>query len=166
MAPRLVEEDQIDKVKGLLDGAHSEKIILPSDIVVAEEFVETAEHKEIYVKDIPAGWIGLDVGRETSQLFAVVIRTAETVFWNGPMGVFEWEPLPGRDRGGGPSHRRGDGIHRGRRWRLGGGPASDRPRDPRCLTCRPAGVPGSNCWKAGVLPGVEVLERWAGGRDA
>jgi len=89
----MVEDEMVEKVKGLLEGAHSEKIILPSDIVVADQFAETAEHKEVYVKDIPVGWLGLDIGRETNQLFAAVIRTAETVFWNGPMGVFEWGPF-------------------------------------------------------------------------
>jgi phosphoglycerate kinase len=89
----LVEEDQIDAVKRFLDGPDSEKVILPIDVVVANEFTEGAEHKETYVKEMPPGWMGLDVGRETNQLFASVIRTAETVFWNGPMGVFEWAPF-------------------------------------------------------------------------
>lgn len=87
----LVEDDQIEAVKRFLDGPDSEKLVLPSDVVIAREFAEDAEHKEVYVKEIPPDWMGLDVGRETNQLFASVIRTAETVFWNGPMGVFEWE---------------------------------------------------------------------------
>jgi phosphoglycerate kinase len=88
----LVEDDQIEAVKRFLDGPDSEKVILPVDVVIASEFSESAENRETYVKEIPPGWMGLDVGRETNQLFASVIRTAETVFWNGPMGVFEWEP--------------------------------------------------------------------------
>jgi phosphoglycerate kinase len=89
----LVEEDQIDAVKRFLDGPDSEKVILPVDVVLASEFAESAETKETYVKEIPPGWMGLDIGRETNQLFASVIRTSETVFWNGPMGVFEWAPF-------------------------------------------------------------------------
>ena len=63
----MVEEEMVDKVRGLVEGTHSEKIIVPSDVVVADAFAESAEHKEVYVKDIPTGWmVSISAGRPSS----------------------------------------------------------------------------------------------------
>jgi phosphoglycerate kinase len=64
---------------------------LPSDVVGAAEFDAEAESRVVPYDDLPAGWLGLDVGPTTRQRFGELIRGARTVFWNGPMGVFEWE---------------------------------------------------------------------------
>jgi len=63
---------------------------LPSDVVAAAEFEENAESRVAPYDDLPDGWIGLDIGPETRDRFAERIRSARTLFWNGPMGVFEW----------------------------------------------------------------------------
>ena len=64
---------------------------LPVDYVVADAFAEDAESRVVPWNQIPEGWLDLDIGPETCEQFAQKIRNAKTVFWNGPMGVFEWE---------------------------------------------------------------------------
>jgi len=64
--------------------------VLPEDVVAAAAFEEDAEAQVTSFTDIPDGWLGLDIGPETRKRFAAEIRAARTVFWNGPMGVFEW----------------------------------------------------------------------------
>jgi phosphoglycerate kinase len=63
---------------------------LPSDVVAAAAFEEDAEAKVVPYEELPEGWLGLDIGPETRERFAAAIRQARTIFWNGPMGVFEW----------------------------------------------------------------------------
>jgi phosphoglycerate kinase len=63
---------------------------LPSDVVGASEFAEDAESGDYPADGLPEGWLGLDIGRETRERFAQAIGDARTIFWNGPMGVFEW----------------------------------------------------------------------------
>jgi phosphoglycerate kinase len=65
-------------------------VVLPSDVVAASGFAADAEAKVVGFDELPAGWLGLDVGPRTREDFAARIATARTVFWNGPMGVFEW----------------------------------------------------------------------------
>jgi phosphoglycerate kinase len=65
-------------------------VVLPTDVVAAGEFAEDAETKVAPYDDLPEGWLGLDIGPETRKLFARHIAGSRTVFWNGPMGVFEW----------------------------------------------------------------------------
>ncbi|OFT98172.1 phosphoglycerate kinase [Brevibacterium sp. HMSC22B09] len=92
----LLEEDQIDTVKGYLEKAEKAgvDIVLPTDIVMAEKFGADAQHWVAPVdalEDTPAGAdaLGLDIGPESAAHFAEIIKQAKTVFWNGPMGVFE-----------------------------------------------------------------------------
>ena len=66
---------------------------LPTDVVAAAAFEEDAESRVVPYDDLPDGWLGLDIGPETRERFAELIRGARTVFWNGPMGVFEWAPF-------------------------------------------------------------------------
>jgi phosphoglycerate kinase len=65
-------------------------VVLPTDVVAAPEFAEDAEAKVTPYDALPNGWLGLDIGPETRDLFARHIAHARTIFWNGPMGVFEW----------------------------------------------------------------------------
>jgi len=65
-------------------------VVLPTDVVAASEFAEDAETKIAPYDALPDGWLGLDIGPETCELFAQHITEARTIFWNGPMGVFEW----------------------------------------------------------------------------
>jgi phosphoglycerate kinase len=63
---------------------------LPVDVVGAAEFAADAEARVCGYDDLPAGWLGLDIGPETRTRFAAALAQARTIFWNGPMGVFEW----------------------------------------------------------------------------
>jgi phosphoglycerate kinase len=65
-------------------------VVLPTDVVTAAEFAEHAEAKVTAYDALPDGWLGLDIGPATRELFARHIDEARTIFWNGPMGVFEW----------------------------------------------------------------------------
>ena len=66
------------------------EVQVPTDVVAAAEFAEDAESKVVPYDDLPDGWLGLDIGPATREAFARTIAGARTVFWNGPMGVFEW----------------------------------------------------------------------------
>jgi len=66
---------------------------LPSDVVAAAAFEEGADSKVVPYDELPDGWLGLDIGPETRERFAAEIADAKTIFWNGPMGVFEWPPF-------------------------------------------------------------------------
>ncbi len=93
----LLEQDQIEVVKGYLDdaAASGKQIVLPSDIVVAPEFKADAPPTVVAADAMPADQIGLDIGPDSAALFARVIAGSKTVFWNGPMGVAEWESFAG-----------------------------------------------------------------------
>jgi phosphoglycerate kinase len=65
-------------------------VVLPLDVVAAHEFAADAETKVVPYDALPAGWLGLDIGPQTRELFTQRISEARTIFWNGPMGVFEW----------------------------------------------------------------------------
>jgi len=87
----LVEDDLLDTVHEISARAResSTQLLLPEDVIVADRFADDAERQELLVTDIPEGWQGLDVGPRTLKLFGEQIREASTLFWNGPMGVFE-----------------------------------------------------------------------------
>ncbi|AEX44304.1 phosphoglycerate kinase [Corynebacterium diphtheriae HC01] len=94
----LLQEEQINKCKELLE-AYADKIVLPVDLVAAAEFASDAENKIVAIDEIPEGWMSLDVGPKTVEKFAEVLATSKTVFWNGPMGVFEFENFSAGTRG-------------------------------------------------------------------
>ncbi|MDA2978638.1 MAG: phosphoglycerate kinase [Actinomycetota bacterium] len=89
----LVEEDMVEVVERLLRSRHGDKIVLPTDVVVADRFTPDAEHETVDVNSIPDKWMGLDIGPDSTRRFAGAVKAAGSVFWNGPMGVFEWEPF-------------------------------------------------------------------------
>ena len=86
----LLEEDRIPLAKELLETA-GDKIVLPVDVVIADDFSNDANTDVVSVDDIPADWQGLDCGPESVKVFEDVLKDAKTVVWNGPMGVFEME---------------------------------------------------------------------------
>ena len=94
----LLEADQIDTCKRLLEES-GDKIVLPVDIVVAGEITDDAPTQTVAADEIPSGGKGLDIGPESVRLFADALRDAQTVFWNGPMGVFELPPFADGTRG-------------------------------------------------------------------
>jgi phosphoglycerate kinase len=85
----LVEDDYMEEARRLME--EWEKLVLPVDVVVADEMEEGAETEAVGVDQIPAGRMGLDIGPRTVELFGEHISGARTIFWNGPMGVFEIE---------------------------------------------------------------------------
>jgi phosphoglycerate kinase len=91
----LLEEDQVDTVRGYLDAARERgvEIVLPTDIVAATEFSADADHEVVAADAIPAERLGLDIGPESARAFAEAVSDARTVFWNGPMGAFEMAPF-------------------------------------------------------------------------
>jgi phosphoglycerate kinase len=88
----LLEADQIDTVRGLLAEAERRgvQVVLPSDIVVADTFAADAQPLVVEASAIPSGTMGLDIGPQARREFAGALADAQTVFWNGPMGVFEF----------------------------------------------------------------------------
>lgn len=87
----LVENSMIDSVSRLLESEHGDKIVLPRDIVAADRFAPDASHEIVSILEIPQNSMGLDIGPDTVAQFSRAIVQAESVFWNGPMGVFEWQ---------------------------------------------------------------------------
>jgi phosphoglycerate kinase len=87
----LVEEDKLDLAKNLIEKAKSKgvNLLLPEDSVIADAFNNDANRKEADNRQIPAGWMGLDIGHKAIQQFSEVIENSKTILWNGPMGVFE-----------------------------------------------------------------------------
>jgi phosphoglycerate kinase len=86
----LVEDDKLDLAKGLLEKA-GDRILLPVDHVVVEVLEENAPSE--VVAEIPEGKMGVDIGPATREAYAAVLKTAKTIIWNGPMGVFEKKPF-------------------------------------------------------------------------
>jgi phosphoglycerate kinase len=84
----LLEEDKIEMAKEFLIRGKG-KLFLPIDTVVANDFANATEIKTVDAEDMPAGFMGLDIGPKTVELFKKQLEGAKTVIWNGPMGVFE-----------------------------------------------------------------------------
>ncbi|HAJ95141.1 MAG TPA: phosphoglycerate kinase, partial [Actinobacteria bacterium] len=89
----ICEDGQLDYAKEMIGLAEKNNVnlLLPVDITIAREFDKDAEAREVPIENIPADWMGLDIGTMTIDLFAENIAEAKTIFWNGPVGVFEWE---------------------------------------------------------------------------
>jgi phosphoglycerate kinase len=96
----LLQEDQLDQVRGFLTEAAKRgvELVLPVDVLAATHFAEDAEYEVVDATAIPADREGLDIGPRTRELFASKLADAKTVFWNGPMGVFEFEAFAGGTR--------------------------------------------------------------------
>lgn len=87
----LVEEDKLDLAKSLIEKAKNKgvNLLLPEDSIIADAFNNDANRKEADNNHIPAGWMGLDIGKKAAESFSKVIESSKTILWNGPMGVFE-----------------------------------------------------------------------------
>lgn len=94
----LLEPEMVDVCTRLLKAA-GETIGLPRDVVIADKFAAEANIRTVAADDIPDGWMGLDIGPQTVGDFAAALSGAATVFWNGPMGVFELAPFAAGTRG-------------------------------------------------------------------
>jgi len=89
----LLEPDLVATCASYLEHARERGVTieLPSDIVVADRFAADAQHRVVSSEGIESGWMGLDIGPDSSKTFALLLADAQTVFWNGPMGVFEFD---------------------------------------------------------------------------
>ncbi|MFD9547827.1 phosphoglycerate kinase [Nocardia salmonicida] len=94
----LLQTEMIDTCKSLLE-RFGDVLHLPVDIVVADKFAADADSKTVASTEIPDGWLGLDIGPESVSRFSALLTEAKTVFWNGPMGVFEFDAFAAGTRG-------------------------------------------------------------------
>ncbi|WP_460358302.1 phosphoglycerate kinase [Actinoallomurus acanthiterrae] len=96
----LLQEDQLDQVRGFIEEARKRDVdlVLPVDVLAATGFAPDAPHEAVEATAIPADREGLDIGPRTRELFASKLADAATVFWNGPMGVFEFDAFAGGTR--------------------------------------------------------------------
>lgn len=89
----ICETDKVDLAKDMMAKAkeNNVKLILPLDNKVGAEYNSNTEAKVVDADQIPDGWMGLDIGPKTEEVFSEAIKKAKTIVWNGPLGVFEWE---------------------------------------------------------------------------
>jgi phosphoglycerate kinase len=108
----LLEEDQLDVCRSYLQRAEESgvQILLPTDVVVAPEFAADAEPTVVPADRMPADQLGLDIGPESGRAFAAALADARTVFWNGPMGVFEFDAFAAGTRAVAEALTRIDGL--------------------------------------------------------
>lgn len=155
----IVQEDMVESVARLLDGPDGRKIFLPIDIAVGDEFAADATRRVVGASEIPKGSVGLDIGPGTCAGFRELIESSASVFWNGPMGVFEWE-----------SFRRGtDLVARALAacegfTAVGGGDSAAALRllglEHTVSHLSTGGGASLELLEGQILPGVAVLERW------
>lgn len=88
----LVEPDKVDLARELISKG-GEKLVLPTDTHCGDSFSPTCNKQIVEAGKIPEGWEGLDIGPRSAERFAAIVRSAKTVVWNGPMGVFEMPPF-------------------------------------------------------------------------
>lgn len=155
----LVQEDQVESVKTLLEGPNGHKIILPVDIAVGDEFSEEAERHVVDASEIPDGTVGLDIGPESGAGFWELIDSSQSVFWNGPMGVFEWEDFRNGTEHIARAMAACDGF-----TAVGGGDSAAALRllglENSVSHLSTGGGAGLELLEGRVLPGVAVLEKW------
>ena len=92
MAESLVEKESVEIARKILERS-GERLLLPLDLVVGDQFSADAAMRVVSVDGVPEGWRALDIGPATVEVFAQTINSAKLVVWNGPMGVFEFEPF-------------------------------------------------------------------------
>jgi phosphoglycerate kinase len=152
----LLEADQIERCERLLAEA-PEKIVLPTDVVIARQVSADAESEVVAAEAIPVGMKGLDIGPETVKAFAEHLAEARTVFWNGPMGVFEVAPFAAGTKGVGEAVAASPGM-----TVVGGGDSAAAVRilglDAEAFTHISTGGGASLEYLEGkTLPGVKIL---------
>ena len=155
----MLDGDRIPEVAGLL-AEHGDKIVLPSDIVVAERFAEDAAAWTVPASAIPDGAMGLDIGPESVRRFAEIITGAASLFWNGPMGVFEWESFRNGTAGVAEAVAACPGFSV-----IGGGDSVAAIRmlgkDDEVSHVSTGGGAGLEMLEGKTLPGVAALLRWS-----
>jgi len=153
-----VEEDRVDEVRRVLAGPDGGKVLLPTDVVATERFAEDAPGRVVPAGNIPDGMMGLDIGPETIERFSAVVSGADTLFWNGPMGVFEWEAFAGGTIAVARAVAASDGY-----TVAGGGDSVAALRafdmEDAVSHLSTGGGAGLELLESGTLPGIDVLTR-------
>jgi len=155
----LVEESMVQRVDELMHGPDGAKVLLPTDILAADSFRADAETQLVNPGSVPDGWIGLDIGPDSSSAFGKAVVESSNVFWNGPMGVFEWEPFRYGTEAVARAMTECEGF-----TAVGGGDSAAALRllglDTSVSHMSTGGGAGLELLEGRVLPGVAVLERW------
>lgn len=155
----LVEPELIDEVREILRSTDGDRVLLPSDLVVASEFAENAVPSVVTRNAIADDQMGLDIGPESAESFARVVRGSASVFWNGPMGVFEWESFRAGTEAVGEALRGHGGY-----TVVGGGDSVAAVRlfglEDELSHVSTGGGAGLEMLEGAKLPGLEALERW------
>lgn len=154
----LLEQEMIDTCKRLLSEG-GDKIVLPTDVVLADAFSADANTKVVAADAIEDGWSGLDIGPASVELFASKLTDAKTVFWNGPMGVFELAPFAAGTKGVAEAVASVDGL-----TIVGGGDSAAAVRqlgidEARFGHISTGGGASLEFLEGKELPGVAALER-------
>ncbi len=156
----LFEEEMVDEVRAVLRSQHGDRIQLPVDLVVAERLAADSPWQVHPVDRVADEGFGLDIGPETAASFAAVIGGSQSVFWNGPMGVFEWEPFRAGTRAVAEAIAANDGF-----TVVGGGDSVSALRmfglDGAVSHLSTGGGAGLEMLEGRELPGLSALERWA-----
>lgn len=156
----MVQDDMVDVVKEILEGPLGDRIVLPTDVVGSESFTAKGSNRIVNVRSLTEHEMGLDIGPATANLYADTIHRSKTVFWNGPMGVFEW-----------PAYRRGtERIAQAMASTagfagVGGGDSAAAIRalgfEDKVDHLSTGGGASLELLEGRTLPGVAILERWA-----
>ncbi len=158
----LLEEDQIETMKALLSSPEANKLVLPADLVVGDRFAADASTQVVEAKAIPPGWVGLDIGPESAKRFGEAVAGASSVFWNGPMGVFEWEPFRAGTSAVATALARCEGF-----TAVGGGDSVAAlgllGMEDEVSHVSTGGGAGLEFLEGKELPGIAVLARWVDG---
>jgi phosphoglycerate kinase len=156
----LVEDDMVGAVRRVLDGPYGGRLSLPIDVVVAERFAADAATTVAPTSRMPADGMGLDIGPATAERFSEIVAGSDTLFWNGPMGVFEWEAFASGTRGVAESVAASEGY-----TVVGGGDTVSALRSfglaDRVSHLSTGGGAGLELLEEGSLPGIDVLRREA-----
>ncbi len=157
----LVEERMTGVVRQLLRGPHGHKMILPHDVVAAPQFHADAVHRITDVGEIGEDEMGLDIGPVTAGRIARACRGAGSIFWNGPMGVFEWEAFRSGTEQVARAVTSSDAFSV-----VGGGDSVAALRmlglENQVSHLSTGGGAGLRLLEGKILPGVEVLRKWVG----
>jgi phosphoglycerate kinase len=156
----MVEDDMIDVVAGILEGPFGDRIILPLDVVASTIFSSKGDNRIVDIHSMTEHEMGLDIGPSTANLIADTIQRSKTVFWNGPMGVFEWTAY----RHG--TERVASAIAASPAYTgVGGGDSAAAMRllgyDGDVDHLSTGGGAGLELLEGAILPGIAVLEKWS-----
>ncbi|MCO7238039.1 MULTISPECIES: phosphoglycerate kinase [unclassified Aeromicrobium] len=157
----LLEADQLDVAREYVERAAAQGVdlVLPTDVVVAPEFSADAPATVVAADAIPADQMGLDIGPESAERFAEVVRGARTVFWNGPMGVFEFEAFAAGTKAVAQALTEVDGLSV-----VGGGDSAAAVRqlgftDDQFGHISTGGGASLEYLEGKTLPGLQILEK-------